>query len=68
MSERAKTVDYFKALAPEQWQRTGTWPDGHEVDLAWLAEKVLWHALDHFAVLLDLHGEFEQKQAPRWGS
>jgi hypothetical protein len=36
------------------------------VDLAWLAEKVLWHALDHFALLLDLHGEFEKRQAPRW--
>ncbi|MGE3075727.1 MAG: DinB family protein [Dehalococcoidia bacterium] len=68
MAERAKTVEYFKALAPEQWRRTGTWPDGFEVDLAWLAEKVLWHALDHFALLLDMHGEFERRQAPRWGA
>ncbi|MGB4862474.1 MAG: DinB family protein [Tepidiformaceae bacterium] len=68
MAERAKTVEYFKALAPGQWLRTGMWPDGYEVDMAWLAEKVLWHALDHFAVLLDLHGEFERKQAPRWGA
>ena len=68
MAERAKTVEYFKALAPQQWRRTGIWPDGQEVDLAWLAEKVLWHALDHFALLLDLHGEFERKQAPRWGA
>lgn len=66
MTERAKTVEMFKALTPEQWLRTGTWPDGQEVDLAWLAEKVLWHALDHFAQLLDLHGEFEKRQAPRW--
>ena len=68
MAERAKTVEYFKALAPGQWLRKGMWPDGYEVDMAWLAEKVLWHALDHFAVLLDLHGEFERKQAPRWGA
>lgn len=66
MAERAATVELFKALTPEQWLRTGTWPDGHEIDLAWLAEKVLWHALDHFALLLDLHGEFEKRQATRW--
>lgn len=68
MTERAKTVELFKALTPEQWLRTGVWPDGQVVDLAWLAEKALWHSLDHFAVLLDLHGEFEKRQAPRWTS
>ena len=66
MAERAATVELFKALSPEQWMRTGMWPDGSVVDLAWVAEKVLWHALDHFAALLDLHGEFEKQQAPRW--
>lgn len=66
MAERAATVELFKALSPEQWQRRGIWPDGHEIDLAWLAEKALWHALDHFVSLLDLHGEFEKLQAPRW--
>ena len=68
MSERSTTVELFKLLSPDQWLRTGFWPDGEEVDLAWLAEKVLWHALDHFALLLDLHGEFEKRQAPRWSS
>jgi len=68
MAERAATVELFKALTPGEWERTGIWPDGNEVDLAWLAEKVLWHALDHFAVLLDMHGEFEKRQAPRWKS
>ena len=66
MAERTKTVEMFKSLSPDQWLRTGIWPDSQEVDLAWLAEKVLWHALDHFAVLLDLHGEFEKRQARRW--
>lgn len=68
MAERAATVELFKSLATDQWQRTGLWPDGNEVDLAWLAEKVLWHALDHFALLLDMHGEFEKRQAPRWNA
>lgn len=68
MAERAATVELFKALTTDQWQRTGVWPDGNEVDLAWLAEKVLWHALDHFALLLDLHGQFEKRQAPRWNA
>jgi hypothetical protein len=67
MAERAITVELFKALTDDQWSRTGIWPDGNEVDLAWLAEKVLWHALDHFALLLDMHGEFEKRQATRWG-
>lgn len=66
MAERATTVELFKALSPEHWKRTGVWPDGQEIDLAWLAEKALWHSLDHFAQLLDLHGEFERMQAPRW--
>ncbi len=67
-TERAVTVELFKALSPEHWKRTGVWPDGREIDLAWLAEEALGHSLDHFAVLLDLHGEFERLQAPRWTS
>ena len=66
MKERATTVQLFARLSAEQWQRTGVWPDGSVVDLAWLAEKALWHSLDHFAALLDLHGEFEKRQAQRW--
>lgn len=68
MREREATVGLLKALTKEDWCRTATWPDGKQVDLAWVAEKVLWHALDHFASLLDLHGEFESLQAPRWAS
>ena len=62
MAARTKTYDLFKALAPEQWSHTFIWPDGVTHDLAWLAEKVLWHALDHFTNLLDLHGDFEALQ------
>ncbi len=63
MAARAETYERFKSLSPEQWKRTGTWPDGEVIDLAWLAEKALWHALDHFATLLDLHGKFQKLQA-----
>ncbi|MCK9518113.1 MAG: DinB family protein [Dehalococcoidia bacterium] len=66
MDERAKTVELLKDLTPGHWQRTATWPDGREVDLAWTAEKVLWHALDHFAALLNLHGQFDAQQSKRW--
>ncbi|MEX0784673.1 MAG: DinB family protein [Dehalococcoidia bacterium] len=66
MVEREKTVALLTGLTPEQWQRTGTWPDGNEVDLAWVAEKVLWHGLDHFALLLDLHQEYDHRHARRW--
>ncbi len=62
MSARTQTYELFKALEPAQWARQATWPDGRVIDLAWLAEKVLWHALDHFAFLLDLHGEFAPLQ------
>ena len=68
MAERATTVGLFNGLSPEAWHRIGVWPDGRIFDLAWLAEKVLWHALDHFAFLLDLHGELEPRQAPRWAA
>jgi DinB superfamily len=66
MAAREHTVELLRALQPEQWFRTGTWPDGRTIDLAWLAEKALWHSLDHFAGLLDLHGEMEPLQAPAW--
>ena len=62
VAARAKTYETFKSLDPAQWARCGEWPDGRKVDLAWLAEKVLWHALDHFASLLDLHGDFAPLQ------
>ena len=62
MAARTETYELFKGLDERQWARRGTWPDGREIDLAWLAEKVLWHALDHFAFLLDLHGELAPLQ------
>lgn len=65
MTARNETYELFKGLTPEQWARTFTWPDGRICDLAWLGEKVLWHALDHFATLLDLHGDFAPLQAIR---
>ena len=64
-AERGKTVAMFEALSPDQWARTAIWPDGTEVDLAWVAEKVLWHSLDHLALLLDCHQTFELRQASR---
>lgn len=66
MAARATTYGFFKALAPEQWSRRAIWPDGTEVDLAWVAEKALWHALDHFAALLDMHQSFVPLQARAW--
>ncbi|MCA9830848.1 MAG: DinB family protein [Dehalococcoidia bacterium] len=60
---RTETFELFKSLTPEQWSRTFTWPDGRVCDMAWLGEKVLWHALDHFATLLDMHGHFAPLQA-----
>ncbi|MFN0093989.1 MAG: DinB family protein [Dehalococcoidia bacterium] len=62
MAARSETYEFCKGLSAEQWARTFVWPDGRTHDLAWLAEKVLWHALDHFATLLDYHGDFEPLQ------
>ena len=60
---RTHTVEVLDALTIEQVRRKGVWPDGRTIDLAWLAEKALWHGLDHLACLLDLHGEMEPLQA-----
>ena len=66
MAERANTVEVLKALSEEQWFRQATWTDGREVDVAWVAERALWHALDHFAALLKFHNDTEPLQAPSW--
>jgi hypothetical protein len=63
MGQRERHFEVFRGLTREQWQRTATWPDGREVDVAWMAEKMLWHGLHHFASLLELHGEMEPLQA-----
>jgi hypothetical protein len=63
---RAESVAALETLAPEQWRRTGTWPDGRTVDVAWVAMRALWHGLDHFATLLDAHTEFSSLHAPAW--
>lgn len=63
MAARQQTYDGFRELSVDQWRRRAVWPDGRLVDLAWVAEKVLWHALDHFATLLDIHQEFQPLQA-----
>ena len=65
MREREKLVEIFKSLTPEQWSRTGTWPDG-EVDVAWAAERALAHGLEHFTGLLFLHQELEHFHARQW--
>lgn len=59
---RATTVALFEGLSPEQWARQGVWPDGTTIDLAWLAEKALWHTLDHTQQMVDLHQEFAPLQ------
>lgn len=68
MAEREKSVGLFKGLTAEQWLRKGAWPDGRHIDLAWLAEKCLWHSLDHFTALLDLHSRMEPIQARGWAT
>lgn len=65
MREREKLVEVFKSLTPEQWARTGIWPDG-EVDVAWAAERALAHGLEHFTALLCLHQEVEHFHARQW--
>jgi hypothetical protein len=59
---RAQTVEILRGIGEKDWSRTGTWPDGTEIDLAWFGEKILWHGLDHLATLLDIHGELEPRQ------
>ncbi len=66
MAEREKTVQVLRSLAPEQWARTGTWPDGREIDVAWFAEKALSHSLEHFVALLQIHENLEPRHAPAW--
>ena len=66
MRERERTVEVFKGLSVAQWQRTGVWPQDGEVDLAWAAEKVLAHGLEHFVGLLTIHQEVERLQAKQW--
>ena len=66
MRERERTVEVFKGLTAEQWRRTGVWPQDGEVDLAWAAEKVLAHGLEHFVGLLTIHQEVEHLQARQW--
>lgn len=66
MAEREKTVQVLRSLTPEQWARTGIWPDGREIDIAWFAEKALSHGLEHFVALLQIHEELEPRHAPAW--
>ena len=59
---RATGAELLRGVKSEDWSRTATWPDGRVVDLAWVAERMLWHALNHFAALLDIHGDLEPLQ------
>lgn len=64
---REQTVGYFKELEPSQWARVAVWPgDAGEVDLAWVAERALAHALEHFVALLNLHQQFDRHHARAW--
>jgi hypothetical protein len=67
MREREKLVEVFKSLTPDEWARTGTWPDG-EVDVAWAAERALAHGLEHFTGLLFVHQELEHFHARQWAN
>lgn len=66
MAERAKSFELLRGLPPDAWFRTAVWADGRVVDVAWMAERALWHALYHFQALIALHGRFESRQAERW--
>ena len=59
---RTTTVALFEGLSRAQWARRAVWPDGTTIDLAWLAEKALWHTLDHTQQTVDLHQEFAPLQ------
>lgn len=65
IAEREKSVDLLKNIAPEQWRTRARWPAG-EVDLAWVAERMVAHSLEHFAMLLNLHQDLEHFHADAW--
>lgn len=67
MRERERTFEFFKSLAPAQWARRGSWPEIGPVDVAWVAERAVAHALDHFKALLWVHEELERFHAVQWG-
>ncbi|MDZ7728572.1 MAG: DinB family protein [Dehalococcoidia bacterium] len=66
ITERETTTEILKGLAEGDWSRKGLWADGRVVDVAWMAERCLWHGLDHFASLLRIHNDLEGQQALRW--
>ncbi len=66
MKAREVTVGYFKDLSPEQWRRVARWPGVGEVDVAWVAERALAHALEHFVALLNLHQAYDRHHARTW--
>lgn len=56
VAARAEIVGIFNGLTLDQWRLRGTWPEGGgEVDIAWAAERMLWHSVDHFGGLLRTH-------------
>lgn len=65
IDERQTTVDRFKTLTPEEWARTGTWPQA-EVDVAWAASRMLSHSLEHFADLLVIHQSLDYRHSDAW--
>ncbi len=67
MREREQTFEFFKGLTPDQWARRGSWPGRGPVDVAWVAERAVAHALDHFRALLWVHEDLERYHAVQWG-
>ncbi len=67
MREREQTFEFFKGLTPDQWARRGSWPGRGPVDVAWVAERAVAHALDHFRALLWVHEDLECFHAVQWG-
>lgn len=65
--ERERTFEFFKGLEPAQWARRGIWPEIGPVDVAWVAERAVAHALDHFRALLWVHEDLERFHAVQWG-
>ena len=65
IDDRKATVERFKTLTPEDWSRTGTWPEA-EVDVAWAASRMLSHSLEHFAALLVIHQTLDRRHSAAW--
>jgi hypothetical protein len=64
---RKHTVELLKGAGQTDWARTAVWPDGREVDLAWLAYRTMAHSLEHFHWLMYAATTYETHYSRRWG-